>query len=135
MPSSALSSSAKPENRVFTGLWRGFRRKCPNCGEGALFAGYLKVQPVCARCGHENGRYRADDAPPYFTILIVGHVVIAPMLMFSFVWKWPLGWVLLLTLLPLAAITLALLPLVKGAVIGAQWAMLADRRAPKKFSA
>lgn len=133
MSSSAPSSPVKSENRLLTGMWRGMRRKCPNCGEGALFAGYLKVQPTCGRCGHENSRYRADDAPPYFTILIVGHVVIAPMLMFSFVWKWPLGWVLLLTLVPLAAITLALLPVVKGAVIGAQWAMLTGpKRSPAK---
>jgi uncharacterized protein (DUF983 family) len=114
---------AASENRFMTGFLRGLRRRCPNCGKGDLFKGYLKVRPLCPNCGHDNARYRADDAPPYFTILIVGHLVIAPMLMFSFIWKWPIGWVLLSTLVPLALITLGLLPLVKGAVIGAQWAM------------
>ena len=127
MPISSVSTPAS-QNSILTGLVRGIRRKCPNCGQGRLFAGYLKVRPVCDRCGHDNARYPADDAPPYFTILIVGHLVIAPMLMFSFIWKWPIGWVLLATLLPLALITLGLLPRVKGAVIGAQWAVYAQRR-------
>jgi uncharacterized protein (DUF983 family) len=130
---SAPDAPAPKENRFLTGALRGVRRRCPNCGQGRLFAGFLRVEPVCPACGHENGRYRADDAPPYFTILIVGHLVIAPMLMFSFIWKWPIGWVLLMTLAPLALITVGLLPLVKGAVIGAQWAMYArPRPAPAK---
>ena len=103
------------------GFWRGLHRRCPNCGEGRLFAGYLKVEPVCAACGHETGRYRADDGPAYFTILIVGHLVVAPLLCFSFIWTWPPAAVLALTLPLVAAITLVLLPLVKGAFIGMQW--------------
>ena len=50
---------------VLTGLQRGFRRRCPNCGQGRLFKGYLKVNPTCPSCGHANGLYRADDAPRY----------------------------------------------------------------------
>jgi uncharacterized protein (DUF983 family) len=107
----------------FQALLRGARRRCPDCGEGRLFDGYLKVRPVCDACGHENGRYRADDAPPYFTILLVGHLVIAPMLAFSFIWAWPVEWVLATTLPTLLAITLLTLPRVKGAVIGAQCAV------------
>jgi uncharacterized protein (DUF983 family) len=74
-------------------------------------------------CGHENGRYPADDAPPYFTILIVGHLVVAPMLIFPFIWQWPAGLVLAVTLPLLVAATLVVLPLVKGAVIGGHWAV------------
>jgi uncharacterized protein (DUF983 family) len=104
-------------------LARGACRRCPECGQGRLFQGYLKVQPVCEDCGHENGRYRADDAPPYFTILIVGHLVIAPMLAFPFIWRWSVWHVLALTMPVLAGMTLLVLPLVKGAVIGAHWAV------------
>ena len=104
-------------------LARGARRRCPECGEGHLFAGYLKVQPVCEVCGHDNGRYPADDAPPYFTILLVGHLVVAPMLIFPFIWQWPAGLVLAITLPVVVVLTLTLLPLVKGAVIGGQWAI------------
>jgi uncharacterized protein (DUF983 family) len=111
-----------------TAIWRGFRRKCPNCGEGKLFRGYLRVEPACATCGHDNGRYPADDAPPYFTILVVGHLVIAPMLFFPFIWQWDPFLVVGLTLPPLAALTLGLLPLIKGAAVGLMYSVGLGRR-------
>jgi uncharacterized protein (DUF983 family) len=104
------------------GIKRGFLRRCPNCGEGHLFSGYLAVEPSCEACGHENARYRADDGPAYFTILLVGHLVIVPLLCLSFILTWPLAAVLPLSLGLVLATTLALLPLVKGAFIGVQWA-------------
>jgi uncharacterized protein (DUF983 family) len=112
------------------GLARGFRRRCPNCGEGRLFKGYLAVQPTCPACGHDNGQYRADDAAPYFTILVVGHLVIGPILIFPFILTAPLGLVLGTTLPALAVVTLALLPVIKGAVIGGLWAVRAPADAP-----
>ena len=105
------------------GLRRGFAGRCPNCGKGALLHRYLKVVSPCTECGHDNGQYPADDAPPYFTILIVGHLVVAPMLLFPFIWQWPPALVLAITLPTIAALTLWLLPRVKGAVIGAHWAI------------
>ena len=112
------------EPRSFlTGLRRGGTRHCPSCGTGKLFAGYLRVQGLCATCGHDNEQYPSDDAPPYFTIVLVGHLVVAPLLAFSLVWKLPTAYVLG-ALLPLVGlITLVTLPFVKGAVIGAQWAL------------
>ena len=107
---------------VPTGLLRGVRPRCPNCGEGRLYRAYLKVAPECGHCGPPNGLYRAADAPPYFPILIVGHLVIAPMLAFSFILTWPLVWVLGVTLPGIFVLTLLLLPRVKGAVIGFHWA-------------
>ena len=108
---------------LWTGISRGFCRKCPNCGEGKLFRGYLKIQPTCAACGHDNGRYPADDAPPYFTILLVGHLLVAPLLLFPWIWEASPWLVAPLTLIPLAVLTLLLLPRVKGGVIGALWAI------------
>jgi len=116
------------DNRMLTGLTRGFQRHCPNCGQGHLFQGYLKVRPNCDVCGHDNGQYRADDAPPYFTILIVGHLIVAPLLAFGFIISWPAERVLAVTLPALVILTLAILPLVKGAVLGFSWA--ADASAP-----
>ncbi len=115
-------NSELPKRSFVTGFKRGLANRCPNCGKGKLLAGYLKVAPVCSVCGHQNSLYRADDAPPYFTILIVGHVVVAPLLAFGFIETWPVEAVLAVTLPVLTVITLALLPRVKGAVIGAQWA-------------
>jgi uncharacterized protein (DUF983 family) len=99
------------------------RRHCPNCGVGRLFKGYLAVQPLCLSCGHDNAQYRADDAGPYFTILVVGHLVIGPMLIFPFILTAPIGLVLGTTLPVLTVLTLGLLPMIKGAVIGVLWAV------------
>jgi uncharacterized protein (DUF983 family) len=105
-----------------TGLKRGFRRHCPNCDQGHLFDGYLTVRPTCEVCGNDNSQYRADDGPAYFTILIVGHVVVAPLFALSVVGAWS-PWMLLALGLPLvAAATLAFLPFIKGGWIGVLWA-------------
>ncbi|MBS0333549.1 MAG: DUF983 domain-containing protein [Proteobacteria bacterium] len=104
-----------------TGFKRGLARRCPNCGEGHLFRGYLKVDPVCEACGHDNGAYRADDGPTYFTVLIVGHLLIAPLLAIPFVWRGDPLIVLPIALTFVGAATLALLAFVKGAFIGVQW--------------
>ncbi len=112
-----------PKGRFIQGLTRGFARQCPNCGKGPLYRRYISVQATCTLCGHDNGQYRADDAGPYFTILVVGHLVIGPMLFSPFIWKAPI-WLVLGTTLPIIAVlTLVLLPIIKGGVIGAQWAM------------
>ena len=108
---------------ILTGMMRGFALRCPECGKGHLLHHYLKVEPVCAVCGHDNAQYPSDDAPPYFTILLVGHLVIGPMLLLPFIWTWPVQYVLLAILPLLAGLTLLLLPRVKGAVIGLQWAI------------
>lgn len=108
---------------LLTGFTRGWRGRCPECGRGALFRRYLKVASPCAACGHDNAQYPSDDAPPYFTILLVGHLVVAPMLFLPFIWTWPVSEVLALTLPTVAILTLVLLPRVKGAVIGVQWAL------------
>lgn len=108
---------------VLVGLRRGAAGRCPNCGQGRLFRAYLKIRPICAVCAHDNGQYPADDAPPYFTILILGHLVIGPLLIFRFIWTWPVGLVLAILMPALTALTLILLPIVKGAVVGVLWAL------------
>ena len=126
-----MQDRAAPSNLVLRGLLRGLRRRCPQCDRGRLFRGYLKVEETCPACGHDNHRYRADDAGPYFTVLLVGHLVIGPMLIFPFIWKAPVALVLATTLPAILAMTLLLLPVVKGAVIGAQWGMQAGRQAAR----
>lgn len=102
---------------------RGLSGRCPACGDGHLFTSYLKVSPDCAACAHPLAQYRADDGPAYFTIMIVGHLVIAPMLLMNFVLTWPVGWVLGIMLPGIVILSLLLLPRVKGAFVGAQWAV------------
>lgn len=120
-----LPDGARP---VLVGLRRGAAGRCPKCGRGRLFRAYLKIQPICRACGHNNGQYPADDAPPYFTILILGHLVIGPLLIFRFIWTWPVGLVLAILMPALTALTLILLPIVKGAVVGVLWALAKPHR-------
>lgn len=116
------------DGRVWLGVKRGLRQRCPECGEGRLYRKYLKVQCPCEACGHDNLQYPSDDAPPYITIFLVGHLVIAPMLFFNFIWTANL-WLVLFTTLPLLLVlTLVILPFVKGGAIGAMWALGFKRR-------
>jgi len=99
-------------------IWRGARNLCPICGKGKVFAGYLALVPACAVCGTEIGRLRADDAPPYFTILVGGHLLVPAVLWVEWAYRPPM-WLHMAIWLPLFAIvfTLLLRP-VKGAVVG-----------------
>ena len=65
-----------PMPPLATAIGRGLRGRCPACGKGRIFTGFLKVSAACDVCKAPLGLARADDAPPYFTILAVGHIVI-----------------------------------------------------------
>ena len=110
------------DNRFWLGVRRGLAHRCPECGKGRLYRDYLKIEDSCEVCAHPLGEYRADDGPAYITILLVGHLVVAPLLLFPFIWQWPPAVVVPLTLGPLAALVLMTLPRVKGAFLGALWA-------------
>ena len=101
---------------------RGFRRVCPNCGRGRLFTSYLKVADTCPSCGETFSHHRADDGPAYLTILVVGHLM-APLIHVVFVHFRPEPMVLATTfILGCVALSLWLLPRLKGLVVGIQWA-------------
>ena len=103
-------------------MWRGWRQRCPQCGTGRLYGRYLKVNPQCDSCGLVLAGHRADDAPPYFTILIVAHVIVPLMLLLEQKFQ-PPEWLHLVLWLPLTLLlSLTLLPPIKGALIGLQWA-------------
>ena len=114
---------------VGVSMLRGARGRCPHCGKGRLFYRYLKVEPVCQSCGHDLDRYPADDGPAYFTVLLVGHLVIVPFLILCapLIWKANL-WILIPSALGVAAvITLTALPVIKGAVVGLLYAVNVNR--------
>ncbi|MDG1431228.1 MAG: DUF983 domain-containing protein [Paracoccaceae bacterium] len=100
---------------------RGWRRKCPNCGSGPMFSGYLKVRNECQVCEQELHHHRADDGPAYLTILIVGHII-APLMHFIFVTFRPEPLVMFSVLaVGCVALSLYLLPRLKGVVVAIQW--------------
>ena len=109
---------AWPIPPLATAMWRGARGLCPACGKTHAFAGYLKVVPVCTNCTAPLGEYRADDAPPYFTIFIVGHLL-APIIFAVETTYHPALWLQAAIWLPVCLIAcLALLRPVKGATLG-----------------
>ena len=110
------------ERSTFEAFRRGISLKCPACGEGALYKSYLKVPDACPHCGEALHHQRADDAPAYFTILIVAHIVGAGILLTESIWH-PDDWVQWSIWIPaLLVLSLFLLPRIKGALIGIQWA-------------
>ncbi len=110
------------ERSLKQAIFRGAAQRCPACGEGKLYSSYLKVNDICLACGEELFHQRADDAPPYFTMFIVGHVVVALVLMVEDLFA-PALWVHALLWTPMVlGMSLWLLPRIKGALIGLQWA-------------
>ena len=104
--------------------WRAARSTVarPAAG-GALYRSYLKPADACPSCGEELFHQRADDAPPYVTILVVGHLVLAAVVGIDIAYAWPL-WLHAVVWLPLTvALCLGFLPVAKGALIGLQWGL------------
>ncbi|WP_342076306.1 DUF983 domain-containing protein [Yoonia sp. SS1-5] len=103
-------------------MWHGVCRRCPNCGDGAMFEGYLKVTDQCPVCQEALHHHRADDGPAYLTILLVAHILgFAMHIMWVHLRPDPL---VMATILAIGAVALSLylLPRLKGMVVGIQWA-------------
>ena len=116
-------ATRNPERSTPAAMLAAAMSRCPNCKRGRLYAEYLKVADQCSRCGEELHHHRADDAPPYFTIFIVGHILV-PLVLWTEKALKPEVYVHFALWLPLAVVmTLTLLPVVKGAVVGLQWAL------------
>lgn len=120
--SQAALPADEEDRPVKPALLRGWRRRCPACGQGALFDGYLKVRGTCPSCGEDLHHQRADDGPAYMTILIVGHLM-APMMLWVFVTYRPSP-LTLITGFTIGCISLSLflLPRFKGGLVALQWA-------------
>ena len=125
------------KRNLWTAMKRGFRCRCPRCGEGKLFRAFLKVDDHCSACGLDYTPHRADDLPAYLVIVIVGHIVVPMALSIETNFAPPV-WLQLSIYLPLTLIlSLALLQPVKGAVVGFQWALRMhgfDENAPGEIS-
>jgi len=104
-------------------LRRGLVGHCPNCGEGLIFGNYLKVLPECAACREDLSAQRADDLPAYIVLFIVGHIIVGSMMTVETYWEWPVLWHVMLWPILTLILSLALLPRIKGAVVGLQWAL------------
>jgi uncharacterized protein (DUF983 family) len=116
-------TGAAEKRDLWTAVKRGFRGRCPRCGEGKLFRAFLKVDDHCSVCQLDFTPHRADDLPAYLVIVIVGHIVV-PMILWIETDYSPSVPLQLSIYLPLTLIlSLALLQPVKGAVVAVQWAL------------
>lgn len=108
---------------VWSAMANGLRCKCPRCGKGRLFRQYLKVADACDRCGLDFSHHRADDLPAYVAITIVGHILVIGLMHSQMSGEEIAPWVYLAWLVPMAIILpLLILPSIKGAIVGFQWA-------------
>jgi len=113
-----MIKSAATENLP---IGRGLRGRCPRCGEGALFQGFLSLRPACDQCGLDFSSADAGDGPAVFVILIGGFIVVFAALFTEIVYQ-PPYWVHAALWLPLVLIvTLGPLRPIKGLLIALQF--------------
>lgn len=100
----------------------GLKGRCPRCGEGQLFSGFLTVGKRCANCRLDYGFADAGDGPAVFVMLIIGFVIVGLALAVDTSYQPPL-WLHFVLWLPLATILcLVALRLIKGVLITLQYA-------------
>ena len=102
-------------------LLAGLRMRCPECGQGPVFAGYLKFAPRCANCGANFAAADAGDGPAVFVILIVGAIVSPLLFILQFATSMPDWLAIALTMLAALVLSLALLPPFKATLFALQW--------------
>ena len=117
-PDQSATPHPWPHPSMAIAIGRGLLGRCPGCGKSHLFNGFLRVVAECRNCGAPLGLARADDAPPYFTILITGHIVVPLMFMVDRMNEPPI-WVMSTIFLPLTfCLALGLLRPIKGGTVG-----------------
>lgn len=110
-----------PDSLTGLPIGRGLRGRCPRCGQGKLFRGFLVLRPRCESCGLDFGFADAGDGPAVFVILIGGFVVVFAALLTEVLYQPPL-WLHAVLWLPLILIvTLLPLRLIKGLLIALQF--------------
>ncbi len=100
---------------------RAILGRCPCCGEGKLFRAYLKQVDNCSVCGEAFGHIRADDAAPWLTIILVGHIFVPLMLVFVAFSTMPSWESAVLWSVIFVGLSLAILPRAKGLFIAILW--------------
>jgi uncharacterized protein (DUF983 family) len=116
-------SAPAAKRDVWSAMKRGFRGRCPRCGEGKLFRAFLKVEDHCSVCGQDFTPHRADDLPAYLVIIIVGHIMVPLALMIETNYAPAVALQLAIYLPATLIASLLLLQPVKGTVVGVQWAL------------
>ena len=99
----------------------GLRGRCPACGEGRLFDGFLTVVEHCAVCGADLRAQDSGDGPVAFITLFAGAVVVIAALVVEVKYGWAI-WLHMAVWLPMAAaLSVALMRPLKGLTIALQY--------------
>ena len=99
----------------------GLRLRCPQCGEGEVFAGYLRLRDACRACGADFEAADAGDGPAVFVILVVGAIVAPLLIILQNGTALPDWLALTITLVAAVVLCLALLPPFKATLFALQW--------------
>lgn len=116
-----MQEQTKSKEPLGTVMMRGMIGRCPHCGQGKLFRGYLTQVEACSACSERFGHIRTDDGPAWLTILLAGHILIPLFAGILPYVNWPDWLILAVVLLLTLATTLLLLPRSKGVFIGLVW--------------
>lgn len=105
----------------------GIAGRCPRCGQGKVFAGFVTLAPQCAACGLDFRFADAGDGPAVFVILFAGFLVVGLALWTELTFEPPI-WVHILIFLPLTLVVcLGLLRPLKGILIALQYRNRAEQ--------
>jgi uncharacterized protein (DUF983 family) len=111
---------SEPEVALKTAVLRAVLGRCPHCGKGKLMRGYLKQVENCSVCGESYGQIRADDAAPWLTIIVVGHIFLP--LAFLVNLDWMPTWAAMVFLAAVfVGISLMILPRAKMVFLAILW--------------
>lgn len=112
---------AKADRPPVSPFIAGLKCRCPRCGEGKLFSGFLELAPRCEKCRLNYGFADAGDGPAVFVILIAGFLVVGLAVVVEFIWR-PPYWLHAILWVPLVlAVTLGLLRPLKGLLVALQF--------------
>ena len=121
-PIHKLQTQDHAERAVWPALRRGVAQRCPRCGKGRIFNGYLTLRSVCPACGEDLSHARADDGPAYLSILVTAKVM-GTLMLITYQAFLPPPWILATAFsIGVVAMAMFLLPRFKGLIVAVQWA-------------
>jgi uncharacterized protein (DUF983 family) len=119
--------SGDEKDNLASAIVTGLLGRCPRCGRGSMFGGFLNVAPACKACGLNFGFADAGDGPAVFVMLFGGFVVVGVALWMEVMYEPPF-WVYLVVFLPLTAIVcVGMLRPLKGLLIALQYRNKAEQ--------
>jgi len=116
-----------PHSHNGGGLMAGLRGRCPRCGEGKLFSGFIALAPSCEACGLDYSFADSADGPAIFIMLIAGFIVVGAALLTDAYYEPPLLLLAAIFLPLMAVVSLGMIRPFKGILIASQFRHKAEQ--------